>query len=63
MYAPDPEGEFENAQQRVLDDFWVSFFDFSSCIRLRLNQKQCYSMLPIHSKEKIISLLQYSKYL
>ncbi|XP_047050609.1 uncharacterized protein LOC124655813 [Lolium rigidum] len=25
MYAKDPEGEFDNAQQRVLDDFWKYF--------------------------------------
>jgi hypothetical protein len=30
MYAKDPEGEFDNAQQRVMDDFWVCFFDFLS---------------------------------
>jgi hypothetical protein len=29
-YAPDPEGILDNTQQRVLHDFWVSFFDFSS---------------------------------
>ena len=30
LYVPDPDGALENAQQRVLHDFWVSLFDFSS---------------------------------
>jgi hypothetical protein len=29
-YASDPEGILDNAQKRVLHDFWVNFFDFSS---------------------------------